>query len=98
MKVFWTDEALSHLDSIYNHIASDAPVYALRMVDRLTRRSQQISTFPQSGRVVPEYKEQDIREVIEAPYRIIYCIKSKQRADVLAVFHGAQLLPENLDI
>ena len=33
MKVFWTDEALRHLDSIYRHIAEDAPVYAQRMED-----------------------------------------------------------------
>ena len=55
MKVHWTDEALSHLDNIYRYIAADAPVYALRMVDKITRRSQQIGAFPQSGRVVPEY-------------------------------------------
>ena len=78
MKVHWTDEALSHLDNIYRYIAADAPVYALRMVDKITRRSQQIGAFPQSGREVPEYQEQDIREVLEAPYRIVYRIKSDQ--------------------
>ncbi len=67
MRVHWTDEALAHLDNIHRYIASDAPVYALRMVDKLTRRSQQIGAFPRSGRVVPEYREQDVREVIEAP-------------------------------
>ena len=96
MKVHWTDEALSHLDNIYRYIAADAPVYALGMVDKITRRSQQIGAFPQSGRVVPEYQdqEQDIREVLEAPYRI----KSEDQVDVLAVFHGAQRLPDDIDI
>ena len=92
MKVHWTDEALSHLDNIYRYIAADAPVYALRMVDKITRRSQQIGAFPQSGREVPEYQEQDIREVLEAPYRI----KSEDQVDVLAVFHGAQRLPDDI--
>ena len=100
MKVHWTDEALSHLDNIYRYIAADAPVYALRMVDKITRRSQQIGAFPQSGRVVPEYQdqEQDIREVLEAPYRIVYRIKSEDQVDVLAVFHGAQRLPDDIEI
>jgi len=59
-----------------------------RMVDRLTRRSQQISAYPLSGRIVPEYEIDTIREVIEGPYRIIYHIKPDQ-IDVLAVIHGA---------
>ena len=42
------------------------------MVDRLTRRSQQIATFPLSGRIVPEANDVNIREILEGPYRIIY--------------------------
>ena len=61
------------------------------MVDRLTRRSQQIADFPLSGRRVPEYEMDQIREIIEGPFRIIYHIKSDQ-IDVLAVIHGARNL------
>jgi plasmid stabilization system protein ParE len=57
------------------------------MVDRLTRRSQQIAKFPFSGRRVPEYDLDQIREVIEGSFRIIYYIKSDQ-IDILAVIHG----------
>jgi len=89
MKVHWTDTAEAHLDAIYAYIAQDSPQYAMRMVDRLTRRSQQIADFPLSGRKVPEYEADQIREVIEGPYRIIYDIKPDQ-IDVLAVIHGSQ--------
>jgi toxin ParE1/3/4 len=89
MKVVWTDTAKNHLDAIYNFIAQDSPAYAKRMVDRLTRRSQKIGNFPLSGRSVPEYEMEQIREVIEGPYRIIYYINVDQ-IDVLAVFHGAR--------
>ncbi len=53
------------------------------MVDRLTRRSEQIGDFPYSGRKVPEYDRDDLREVIEGSYRIIYRILSDQ-IDVIA--------------
>jgi toxin ParE1/3/4 len=89
MKVYWTDTAQRHLDAIYGYVARDSPAYAKRMVDRLTGRSQQIAEFPLSGRIVPEYQMNQIREVIEGPYRIIYYIKPDQ-IDVLAVIHGAQ--------
>ena len=87
MRVRWTTTAEDHLDAIYAYISRDSQVYALRVVDRLTRRSQQIADFPLSGRRVPEYDVEQVREVIESPYRIIYHIKPDQ-IDVLAVIHG----------
>jgi len=95
MRVHWTDNALKRLLDIYEYISQNSPLYAERMVDRLTKRSEQIASFPMSGRNVPEYPAEDIRELIEKPYRIIYRIKPDQ-IDVLAVVHGAQLL--SLDI
>ena len=92
MNVNWTNTALGHLLAIYEYIAQDSSLYAQRMVDKLTRRSEQIADFPLSGRMVPEYEAEDIRELIEKPYRIIYRIWP-DRIDVLAVVHGAQLLP-----
>ncbi len=40
------------------------------MIDRLTKRSLQIAEFPYSGRMVPEYELNEIREVLEWPYRL----------------------------
>lgn len=86
MKVYWTLNAIKHLTNIYEYIALNSPTYARRMVDRITQRSEQISTQPFSGRKVPEYETEDIRELIEKPYRIIYRLKQDQ-IDVLAVIH-----------
>ena len=88
MRVNWTNTAEGHLDAIHAYIAQDSPEYARRMVDRLTRRSRQIGEFPFSGRKVPEYDADHIREVIEGPFRLIYAIKPDQ-IDVLAVIHAA---------
>jgi len=66
------------------------------MVDKLTRRSQQIGDFPLSGRQVPEYEEYKVREFIEPPYRMIYRLASDGDVDVLAVIRGAWLLPDAL--
>ena len=88
MKVHWTDTAQQHLAAIHDYIAQNSPAYAKRMVDRLTRRSEQIAAFPLSGRIVPEYRLDQIREVIEGPYRIVYHVKPDQ-IDVVGVLHGA---------
>ncbi len=95
MRVHWTDNAVDHLVNIYEYIALNSPTYAKQMVDKITRRSEQVADHPLSGRTVPEYEAKDIRELIEKPYRIIYRIKQDQ-IDVLAVIHGAQLLPDKI--
>ncbi|MBD2494231.1 MAG: type II toxin-antitoxin system RelE/ParE family toxin [Nostoc sp. TH1S01] len=89
MKVFWTETAIENLSAIYTYISQNSPQYAARIVDRITRRSEQISNFPLSGRIVPEFETEQIREVIEGSYRIIYYIKPEQ-IEVLAVIHGSQ--------
>ncbi|MBF0257021.1 MAG: type II toxin-antitoxin system RelE/ParE family toxin [Gammaproteobacteria bacterium] len=91
MRVLWTEAALGHLDAIFAYIDQSSPVYALRVVDRITQRSKQIAAFPYSGRKVPEFEVEQIREVFFSPYRIIYQIKAEQ-IEVLAVIHGAMNL------
>jgi toxin ParE1/3/4 len=93
MRVHWTENAIGHLANIYEYVGLNSTTYAKRMVDRITRRSEQIAEQPLSGRKVPEYDADDIRELIEKPYRIIYRIKQDQ-IDVVAVIHGARLLDE----
>jgi len=92
MKVRWTNTAVAHLVAIHEYIARDSNRYAARMVDRITARSKQIATFPWAGQAVSEYQIDNLREVIEGPYRVIYEVGNSE-IRVLAVIHGAQLLP-----
>jgi addiction module RelE/StbE family toxin len=94
MKVKWTENAIENLTGIYEYIAINSKTYAKRTVDRITRRSEQIADHPGSGRKVPEYNAEDIREIIEKPYRLIYRIKQDQ-IDVLAVIHGTRMLTDD---
>jgi len=69
------DTARDHLRAMHAYIARNSPQYAAHVVDRLTRRSQQIAEFPLSGRVVPEFEVLQIRQVSESLYPIINYIK-----------------------
>ena len=91
MKVLWADAAVAQLEAIHDYVSQTSPEYARRIVDRLTKRSVQISAFPFSGRVVPEYELNEVREVIEGSYRIIYLIKEDEgQIEVLAVIHSSR--------
>ncbi len=96
MQVHWTNRATARLRLIHQYIAEDSPKTALQVVDRVTARSQQLAELPRSGRQVPEYERNDIRELLVKPYRIIYKIKSNQ-IDVLTVMHYRQLLPQDIE-
>lgn len=95
MRVHWTNAATNNLLAIFEYTEQHSRAYADRLIDRLTRRSEQIRLFPRSGRIVPEYEQDDLREVIERPYRIIYRIKQDQ-IDVMAVLHSNQQLPPEM--
>jgi len=91
VKVLWTDAAVAQLEAIHDYFAQTSPGYARRVVDRLTKRSAQISAFPFSGRMVPEYELNEVREVIEGSYRIVYLVKEDEgQIEVLAVIHGSR--------
>ena len=91
MKVLWTDAAVAQLEAIHDYVAQTSPKYARRIVDRLTKHSIQIAAFPFSGRIVQEYELNEVREIIEGSYRIIYLIKEDEdQIEVLAVIHSSR--------
>ena len=96
MKVLWTEAAIRQLQNIHDFIAQTSSEYALRTVDRLTQRSIQIAAFPRSGPTVPEYELDDVRQIVEGSYRIIYLInEALDGIEILAVVHTAR---ERLDL
>ena len=93
-QVSWTKLAIEDLKSIYEHISIDSEQYAWRLVEKITERAGQLETFPVSGRIVPEFENETIRELIEGNYRIVYKIKSKQEVAIARVHHSSRLLKE----
>ena len=95
MRLRFTDEAKKRLHAIEQHIAQDAPQRARDVVLRLIQQAQTIPTNPRRGRVVPEFVRDDIREILERPYRIIYRV-GPDMIDILSIMHYRQLLPSDL--
>ena len=93
MKLFWTETAKQDLIAIRQYISADNPTAAKRWVDRLRQRARNSIHAPLDGRMVPELAREDIRELIEGNYRIVYQVLD-DRIVVLAVFEGHQLLKQ----
>ena len=91
VKIIWTELAIEDLKSIHEYISKDSKRYADRFVEKLIERVDQLENFPKSGRVVPEFDLQTIRELIEGNYRIIYKIFPGQVA-IVRVHHASRQL------
>ncbi len=95
MKVAWTEKAEKQLDQIFNYIATDSALYAYRTLEKIIAHAEGIAPHPRKGRMVQEYKRDDVREIFHHPYRIIYLIKDQENIiDILSVIHEARLLHE----
>jgi plasmid stabilization system protein ParE len=94
MTVIWSAEAQAQLAAIHDNVAENDPQAAEALIKRLVARVVQLETVPFSGRRVPEYPDDDLRELLLRPYRIIYQ-QSDARVEVVTVMHYRQLLPIN---
>jgi plasmid stabilization system protein ParE len=84
---------VAQLAAIAEYISLDSPVYAEQLVDRLVARLEQATRFPESGREVPEVQRPEIREFVEAPYRLIYRVHASA-IEVLSIVHGRRESPD----
>lgn len=90
-KIVWTEFALQDLKSIHDYISEDSRFYADRFIDKLIDRVYQLEELPKSGRIVPEFDSDVIRELIEGNYRIIYKIHADS-IGIVRIHHSARLL------
>ena len=64
MKTVWSPLALARVEDIARYIAEDNPDAAVKWVDDLFARVEQLADYPKSGRMVPEVGSPRIRELI----------------------------------
>ncbi len=87
--VLWAGPALQALDDALNYIAEDNPEAAERLGRKIHTAVGRLAEFPDSGRVVPELGDPQLREVIHGPFRVIY-ESGKGEVRVLAVVRAEQ--------
>ncbi len=95
--VAWSARARSDLRGIIFYLKERSPQAAARFAQEIRRRAGRLGTFPESGRVVPEFSDEHPapRELIIADYRLVYDFHDR-RAEILALFHGRRQFPEDI--
>ncbi len=93
--IVWSPKAIHELATICNYIGENSEYYARLFAGNIFKRIELLALFPQSGRVVPEYNQSDLRELIYQNYRIVYRVKS-ELIEVVWITQGTRLLPKDL--
>jgi toxin ParE1/3/4 len=90
----WSPQAADDLEAVRSFIERDSVHYAKLVVQRIVAAIEMLATSPQMGRVVPELRNPEVREIIVGAYRVVY----RYRHDIIeiaTIFHGARLFREN---
>ncbi len=90
MKIIWSPTARTKTKEILEYVAKDNPDAALVLIDQFESKIEKLKENPESGRVLPELKNDKIREiVVHKNYGFIYEI-NPDTIEILTIRHFRQ--------
>ena len=90
MKIIWSPTARTKTKEILEYVAKDNPDAALVLIDQFESKIEKLKENPESGRVLPELKNDKIREiVVHKNYGVIYEI-NPDTIEILTIRHFRQ--------
>ncbi|NGP89371.1 type II toxin-antitoxin system RelE/ParE family toxin [Fodinibius halophilus] len=93
MEIILTDRFLGRIEEFSDYIALNDIPTAVNWANEIFDQCEQLRSHPESGRIVPEFGQPEIRELIHGNYRLIYEVKTNQ-VDMLTIWHTSQELPD----
>jgi len=97
VKIFISGSAVSDFEGIKkNYEEEGVPHVGKPFVSSIIELIQTLRNNPDTGRMVPEFDEPKIRELIHSPFRVVY-LKEKTSVHVIRVWRSERklVLPEN---
>jgi plasmid stabilization system protein ParE len=87
LSLYWTPGAVSDLKSLVVYIAKADPGAAKKMAARIKKAVGMLPEFPDIGRMVPEFDNPVVRELLVRPYRVVYK-RDPNDLKILAIVHS----------
>lgn len=97
MKIYVSNSAYGDLERIKEYYEEEGvPHIGKQFISAIIEHVQTLVDNPDIGRVVPEFGEERIRELIHSPFRIVY-LREQDSIHVIRVWRSERLLklPEN---
>lgn len=94
-QVILSRSARVDIEEIVRYISIDDRKQALRFGRLLIKHTKSLAQLPERGRVVPEFGDEYIREIIVRAYRIVYRVNQYERiVEVVRFWHAARGTPD----
>jgi toxin ParE1/3/4 len=91
-RISLSESAVADLESIRDwYVSQDAAEAGDRLVREILAVLDQLTEFPASGRIVPEFEQPWLRELIRPPFRIVYRLDG-DRIRVVRVWRSERLM------
>lgn len=94
-KVLWTENAMEDLLAIKEYISEHSADRAEAWALELLNSGERLINLPTRGRIVPEFKQENLRELLINNYRLVYRIK-KTSIEIITVFEGHRQLNKKI--
>ena len=92
VRIRFAESALGDLEAVRGWYAeSGVPEVGMRLVTEIIDRVQHLADHPDLGRVVPEFGQTFLRELVHPPFRIVYRRES-EAVRVVRVWRGERRL------
>ena len=92
MLVHYTTRFMYEVDEQAEYLAQYSAARAALFVDSIFRQLDLLKPHPRLGRMVPEFKNEAVRELLFRQYRLVYRLVSDSRIDVLTIQTGLRPL------
>jgi len=90
-QVALSPSARRDLRDIVRYISLDSPDRAIAFGEFLVSNTKRLADFPELGRIVPEFENSLIREIVVRSYRVVYRLDHvNQRIEVVRFWHAAR--------
>ena len=92
VKITFAVSAVKDLEDIRSWYADqNVPGIGEKLIREIITQVERLADFPESGRMVPEFGIANLREIIHAPFRIVYRL-DKSHTRIVRVWRSERLL------
>ena len=81
------------LADIWNYIKRDSAANALEVLNDIAAAVDRLEEHPFSGRMIPEWKQPILRELIVGSYRVMHSVEQEEII-VFSIRHSRRRLPK----
>ena len=90
--ISFAESAVTDLEDILGwYTDQQVPEVGKQQVSIIIQHVEQLREQPEMGRIVPEFNNEDLREIIRPPYRIVYR-RQKLKISIVRICRSERLL------